>query len=999
MARASSASQSQSQSKARGAKSRQSQTQKQRLQRGCALLCLGILVVWLFVWLLSPFSSPQATTASAVGSASSKWTTGGGWFGRQWSSGPGSSLTTSTALFSDERFVPGEADIVHYLEIKTVASKPLKIENLDVTIESSQFIKAVLDPIYKKIVRGHHMSAPCDGGNPECPAFGICLNKGACFTTALCEVRGLIEAYHFLVPPKNWGAKRYANADNQVMPFEGNVFVVENVFINAWGQVFNATHEFYFGGCQPKHSEPPTYDERYEVTHYAFATTLLSWRGGSYYHAVMEGLAQLLLLEPILHKHPELPVLLEVGQKQDASLFAEAGWPLNSLNSVWMDKSVPRLAFVQKAILPARFYCEQPTKAVLQRIKMQMLKTPPPRQLPSDFDPKDTLWELVGTDDWSIGLSFRPESKSSRIHLSLIKELETRYGSDRVEVVYGVQPIADVRRIFKETILLIGEHQEGLTNMLFMPPGAVIVEILPKSTSTKLPMVYRYMADRLLLQYYIVSGVDETKANAPIRFDVAEVVELAGVILPPELMPSRVRQTVLEEDPELRKKAAALMAAVKEKGGEESDGGEEESELTDVIPFSSLLSLPRAHRTLAHAINMADLTSVALQTMYRTDTTTKVAAECDVLKGGVSRCPVVAPCANLGEAVAVGQCKVEGIADKAKLGSRVINAPDENSETESMRSYEGKVFVLEDVYLNAYGVAFNSTHVFGAGGCVHGYPTQSYTAQAKVTEFGVLASAISVHGGAFSSWILETLPNFYLLDSFLQQHPNLPLALESWQKKEASLFRSIEQPLDKLRIEILSRSRDELLFVKKLLLPARPLCARPSTSLLLGLRTRYFGVTYPAEKPKGHLWQRARATEWNIAVLCRPESNIQESLVTTLAHTYGESHIIDLHQLAEEPEATVVAKWRSILAKTVVLVGETQEGLTNMLYMAPGTAVLEIRPSGYTNRGYHYVADRLSIDYYLLVVEGEKEGPLKTDVGLAVKQVRSILPAGKVGGA
>ena len=55
--------------------------------------------------------------------------------------------------------------------------------------------------------------------------------------------------------------------------------------------------------------------------------------------------------------------------------------------------------------------------------------------------------------------------------------------------------------------------------------------------------------------------------------------------------------------------------------------------------------------------------------------------------------------------------------------------------------------------------------------------------------------------------------------------------------------------------------------------------------------------------------------------------------------------------------------------------------LTNLLFMPPGSAVLEIRPRLFDNNVYHYLAFIAELPYFMVYAEGAKNTDLKVDLG------------------
>jgi hypothetical protein len=88
---------------------------------------------------------------------------------------------------------------------------------------------------------------------------------------------------------------------------------------------------------------------------------------------------------------------------------------------------------------------------------------------------------------------------------TLVELLTERFGSTAVysgRVVYfeDFKSVAELATALSGAVLLISPHGAGLTNMLYMAPGAVVLELLPYRCQ-RVAVFYRTLADRLLLGY------------------------------------------------------------------------------------------------------------------------------------------------------------------------------------------------------------------------------------------------------------------------------------------------------------------------------------------------------------------------------------------------------------------------------------------------------------------------------------------------------------------
>ena len=165
----------------------------------------------------------------------------------------------------------------------------------------------------------------------------------------------------------------------------------------------------------------------------------------------------------------------------------------------------------------------------------------------------------------------------------------------------------------------------------------------------------------------------------------------------------------------------------------------------------------------------------------------------------------------------------------------------------------------------------------------------------------------------------------------------MPVAMESWQRNDAPLLSSAGFP--SLNIQWLNRKSDAVAFANLLLLPGHPRCGRTPESLLWASLGKYLGVVRPEPMPGADLkvWEVARGKDWVILVCRRVESNDQDLLLLALQNTYGYDRVL---QYKGNPGVAD----RALFGRALVIVGEHSQGFTNMVFMRPGCAVVEIRP-------------------------------------------------------
>lgn len=64
--------------------------------------------------------------------------------------------------------------------------------------------------------------------------------------------------------------------------------------------------------------------------------------------------------------------------------------------------------------------------------------------------------------------------------------------------------------------------------------------------------------------------------------------------------------------------------------------------------------------------------------------------------------------------------------------------------------------------------------------------------------------------------------------------------------------------------------------------------------------------------------------------------------------------------------------------------------MTNMIFMREGAHVLEVRPRGFNNGCYHYLAHIIGLRYYLVKGEGTKNSDIQVDMEQLLSVVKHI---------
>ncbi|UOQ97071.1 glycosyltransferase family 61 protein [Hymenobacter sp. 5317J-9] len=219
------------------------------------------------------------------------------------------------------------------------------------------------------------------------------------------------------------------------------------------------------------------------------------WAAGNYYHWLVDTLPRLHLLQ---RTHPGCPLLvpepIPAYVRQTAAMFG-------------FERLVP---------LPAGAVARVPELAM------------PDYPAPSGFQDgslslasRNRVMEALGIAGFAgqrrVYVSRSRQRLRRLLNETAIEPLLTQYG---FETLYFEElSFAEQVRLMTETTVLVGVHGANLTNMLFMRPGATVVELMNRSTHAEVfNPCYYYLANALQLSYYCLpcqgtSGEDHWQAN------------------------------------------------------------------------------------------------------------------------------------------------------------------------------------------------------------------------------------------------------------------------------------------------------------------------------------------------------------------------------------------------------------------------------------------------------------------------------------------------------
>eukprot|EP00850_Spirogloea_muscicola_P020764 SM000226S07405 [mRNA] locus=s226:132596:136404:+ [translate_table: standard] len=392
-------------------------------------------------------------------------------------------------------------------------------KSLDIEIEKKELTNIVLHRNYYMMDRSAEKPNPKENCEAlECPNFGRCVRERQ-MVNGMCRNPELFESNWKGEPPLNKPPR--AEDERVYQPdYEGNNFVMENVYINHKGQVFNATHHFMAGGCSA--SDHFHHTSATKVYQFKTLVNLISVTSKNFYHAVSESVIELVTVHPLLQAYPTIPVAFHIKQDVTEPLsewLDVLGYPEGKLNAYYLAGSTG-IFFAEKLIMPGRCLCGRPSGSVLKALRDQFLKIPM-EPLEQSSGKKQPLGKIV---------FYRRESSLWRAvnqEATILAKLKKKYGQDKVVTFYGTEPLSELRAMLSYAVLLMGPHGAGLTNMVHMREGTSVLEL---RASNYVNVRYHYLADSVHMPFYMVAGAGDMRSA--IDIDVSEVMSVVNMALP-----------------------------------------------------------------------------------------------------------------------------------------------------------------------------------------------------------------------------------------------------------------------------------------------------------------------------------------------------------------------------------------------------------------------------------------------------------------------------------
>ncbi|CAI5481028.1 unnamed protein product [Closterium sp. Yama58-4] len=301
---------------------------------------------------------------------------------------------------------------------------------------------------------------------------------------------------------------------------------LRDVYVTAKGAVFNRTHSFVRPGCGRFNEVTYPPEQQVHVLPAAF-----SWaysQGNNFYHFIVETMPLFLVSAPLLPRLlPSIPIIAEDMQWDEYKRFGEAliGVKYDAMRSLPLVKA--DLFFVHTLYEPMTQDCGNPSKVLWQSLRRTHLLHP--RGLPLfrpdwSYQPPPPLSPQQAQalpPDWVVVLAKRLSKKRSINNFKDVQVVvETVFPKERIVLFTGSLTVLEARALFRRARLFVAGHGAALTNLVFMPERASVLEIRPDNCAV---VCYNHLSYACSLTYHLVFShgtcLDTVQANATVVAD------------------------------------------------------------------------------------------------------------------------------------------------------------------------------------------------------------------------------------------------------------------------------------------------------------------------------------------------------------------------------------------------------------------------------------------------------------------------------------------------
>ncbi|GJP83907.1 hypothetical protein CLOP_g14008 [Closterium sp. NIES-67] len=363
----------------------------------------------------------------------------------------------------------------------------------------------------------------------------------------------------------------------------------------------------------------------------------------------------------------------------------------------------------------------------------------------------------------------------------------------------------------------------------------------------------------------------------------------------------------------------------------------------------------------------------------------------------------------------VGSCWEEPLADTSRVPTRYpVNCPSldesciQETDFQPHSKWAAQVLVLHNVYVNLAGQVFNETHLFDHNACSVTLATANFryaSGRTRVRRFKELVSIVDWFAWSARAYLLELIPLFVSLRKVLPAMRGVPIAVghrlthrrhQMQQMVALGAEDILGVQLGRMNVHVLQGS--DLFFAEKLIVPLHQRCGQPSRAMWQYIRSRHFlpknglPMFYSDYRPTAVADNppvKDSFTPRNDWVVLLGWKNSRLELLQSLRLKEQLEELFPAERVIVYREGShTIPRRKDLLNRAHLLVSPHDNLLADMVFMPPGSSVLEIRPVDDPDPVFHLLADVCDIEYYLTFSEpvGKEKG--KGKAGEAVLRAR-----------
>lgn len=345
----------------------------------------------------------------------------------------------------------------------------------------------------------------------QCPEFLRC--RGKFSHVAFCRNTQWDEDGIDKVVPQN----AIYRLPQPIIEFKAHLVAAGGLYISSTGHLFDRSTRYYRGGCSET-ERPFLMDQTSKVVMFDEVVVMLNVYSNNFFHQMIEIIPAFLQVLPLLARRPEIPILVN-KELASPELLRFIGIDERKLNFVFVRRGDPAFYFGRTVYFPLFPPCHYSTRNLWSFIRHQFFTTTGPLVLGGRPLPARPSAGRNGKDFVLIMVDRSNQAERALVGQAELTELIRRELGPRELLVYTRESLPRAVETFQRAHILLGVHGAGLSNMVFMKAGSVVVEIQPEGYTN---YCFYLLARTLGLPHLIVQGGGHKASQTTV--DHAEVV-------------------------------------------------------------------------------------------------------------------------------------------------------------------------------------------------------------------------------------------------------------------------------------------------------------------------------------------------------------------------------------------------------------------------------------------------------------------------------------------